>query len=59
MNCSHTVYRKSIVDVDACHVHSAILINNLHLRILVFRSYSLIQLLNIRNKLGNDLLQVF
>ena len=59
MNGCNAVYREAVVNVDIGHMNAAICINNLHIRILVFRTDAAIQLLDDRNQLRNHLFQIF
>ena len=58
MDSRHTVYGKSVMDIDMGHMHSLILVNDLYCRIFVFSRHPHIQLLNVRNQLGNYLFQI-
>ena len=46
------------MDINACHMNTAVLVNDLYPFILILCCYSLIQLLDVRNELGNYLLQI-
>ena len=46
------------MDINECHVHLLFLVDDLNLRVLVFSPNPLIKLLDVRNKLRNNLLKV-
>ena len=46
------------MNIDMGHVNAVIFIDNLYLRVFVFFTHSLVQFFNIRNQLGNNLLQI-
>ena len=54
----NTVYTVAIVYINVCHVHSLILVDDIYALILVSVTNLLIQFLDDRNKLWNNLLKV-
>ena len=58
MKICNTVYTVAIVYINVCHVHSLILVDDVYALILVSVTNLLIQLLDDRNKLWNNLLKV-
>ncbi len=57
MNCCHTVDAVTVMDVDVCHVHSLILVNDLNFFVLIFLCHTVTQLLDDGNQLRNYLPQ--
>ena len=46
------------MDVNKCHVHFLVLVDDLNLRVLVLSLDALVELLDVRNELWNNLLKV-
>ena len=58
MNCCHTVDAVTVMDVDVCHVHSLILIDDLNFFVLIFLCHTVTQLLDDGNQLRNYLFNI-
>ena len=54
----NTVYTESVVNVNMCHVHRIITVDNCNALIFIFSSYFIIKHLDDRHKLRNNFLQV-
>ena len=54
----NTIYTVAVVYINVCHVHSLILVDDIYALILISVANLLVQFLDDRNKLWNDLLKV-
>ena len=54
----HTVYGKAVMNIQVCHMHSVIAVDNDYLFIIEFTANFIIKYLNDRNELRHNLIQI-
>ena len=55
---SNAVYAESVMDIDVCHMHCVVAVDNCNALIFIFSSYFIIKHLDDRHKLRNNFLQI-
>ena len=44
MDCRNTIYGEAIMNINMCHMHTHVVVNDLYLGIFIFNGRSLVQL---------------